>query len=187
MSLDAGGHLTHGFRPNISGKMFHQASYGTDPATGLLDYDQVRAKAREFRPLILIAATPPTPGRSTSGIMREIADEVGAPSWWTWPTSPASSPEGLHRRLRPDPRPHIVTTTTHKPCAAPRRHGCCARASWPSRWIAAAPWCSAGRSPTSWPPRPSLWPKPARPTSPATPKPSSPTPRRSPRACGDGM
>ncbi len=39
MSLDAGGHLTHGFRPNISGKMFHQRSYGTDPKTGLLDYD----------------------------------------------------------------------------------------------------------------------------------------------------
>ena len=41
MSLDAGGHLTHGFRPNISGKMFHQQQYGTDPETGLLDYDVV--------------------------------------------------------------------------------------------------------------------------------------------------
>src|SRR5689334_20177037 len=46
MSLDAGGHLTHGFRPNISGKMFHQRSYGTDPDTELLDYDQVAALAR---------------------------------------------------------------------------------------------------------------------------------------------
>ncbi len=44
MSLDAGGHLTHGFRPNISGKMFHQRSYGTDPETGLLDYDRGRAR-----------------------------------------------------------------------------------------------------------------------------------------------
>src|ERR687889_771241 len=43
MSLDAGGHLTHGFRPNISGKMFHQRSYGTDPKTQLLDYGAVRA------------------------------------------------------------------------------------------------------------------------------------------------
>src|SRR5215208_8535041 len=43
MSLDAGGHLTHGFRPNISGKMFHQRSYGTDPETQLLDYGAVRA------------------------------------------------------------------------------------------------------------------------------------------------
>ena len=51
--LDAGGHLTHGFRPNISGKMFHQQQYGTDPETGLLDYDKVAAKAREFKPLVL--------------------------------------------------------------------------------------------------------------------------------------
>ena len=55
MSLDAGGHLTHGFRPNISGKMFHQRSYGTDPDTGLLDYDAIAAAAREFKPLILVA------------------------------------------------------------------------------------------------------------------------------------
>src|SRR5512139_749041 len=52
MSLGAGGHLTHGFRPNISGKMFHQQQYGTDPETGLLDYDVVAAKAREFKPAI---------------------------------------------------------------------------------------------------------------------------------------
>ena len=45
MSLDSGGHLTHGFRPNISGKMFHQNQYGTDPETGLIDYDALRAKA----------------------------------------------------------------------------------------------------------------------------------------------
>ncbi|HZE15824.1 MAG TPA: glycine hydroxymethyltransferase, partial [Mycobacterium sp.] len=50
MSLDAGGHLTHGFRPNISGKMFRQRSYGTNPDTGLLDYDAVAAAAREFKP-----------------------------------------------------------------------------------------------------------------------------------------
>src|SRR4029453_2812197 len=55
MSLDAGGHLTHGFRPNISGKMFEQSSYGTDPETGLIDYAALRQRAREFRPLILVA------------------------------------------------------------------------------------------------------------------------------------
>src|ERR1700755_1622723 len=54
MALDAGGHLTHGFRPNISGKMFHQRSYGTDPATGLLDYAALRETAREFRPMIIV-------------------------------------------------------------------------------------------------------------------------------------
>src|SRR6185369_10534134 len=55
MSLDAGGHLTHGFRPNISGKMFDQRSYGTDPETGLLDYAELRRTALDFRPLILVA------------------------------------------------------------------------------------------------------------------------------------
>ena len=66
MSLDAGGHLTHGFRPNISGKMFHQRSYGTDPETGLLDYDAVRAAAREFRRSSSSPATRPTRARSIS-------------------------------------------------------------------------------------------------------------------------
>src|SRR6186997_3643934 len=78
MSLDAGGHLTHGFRPNISGKMFHQRSYGTDPETQLLDYDAVRAIAREFQPLILIAGYSAYPRRINFAKMREIADEVGA-------------------------------------------------------------------------------------------------------------
>ena len=50
MSLDAGGHLTHGFRPNFSGKLFHQRSYGTDPNTGSVDYGAVAAAAREFKP-----------------------------------------------------------------------------------------------------------------------------------------
>ncbi|MPZ97613.1 MAG: glycine hydroxymethyltransferase, partial [Propionibacteriales bacterium] len=78
MSLDAGGHLTHGFRPNISGKMFHQRSYGTDPGTGLLDYDQVAKAAREFKPLVLIAGYSAYPRRIDFAKMREIADEVGA-------------------------------------------------------------------------------------------------------------
>src|SRR5206468_4556209 len=78
MSLDAGGHLTHGFRPNISGKMFQQASYGTDPTTGLLDYDALAEQARRFRPLILVAGYSAYPRRVDFAKMREIADEVGA-------------------------------------------------------------------------------------------------------------
>src|SRR3954470_18186878 len=78
MSLDAGGHLTHGFRPNISGKMFHQSSYGTDPETELLDYDLVRERAREFKPLVLIAGYSAYPRKINFATMREIADEVGA-------------------------------------------------------------------------------------------------------------
>src|SRR6201994_2731824 len=71
MSLDAGGHLTHGFRPNISGKMFHQRSYGTSPDTGLLDYDAVAAAAREFKPLILVGGYSAYPRRIDFARMRE--------------------------------------------------------------------------------------------------------------------
>ncbi|MGC1477430.1 MAG: hypothetical protein WA804_16395, partial [Terriglobales bacterium] len=78
MSLDAGGHLTHGFRPNVSGKMFYQRSYGTDPETGLLDYDAVAIAAREFKPLILVAGYSAYPRRINFAKMREIADQVGA-------------------------------------------------------------------------------------------------------------
>lgn len=78
MSLDAGGHLTHGFRHNISGKMFRQHSYGTDPETGLIDYDRLLADAREFKPLILVAGYSAYPRRVNFAKMREIADAVGA-------------------------------------------------------------------------------------------------------------
>src|SRR5262249_12587597 len=78
MSLDAGGHLTHGLRPNISGQLFDQHSYGTDPDTGLLDCAAVRAAAKEFRPLIVVAGYSAYPRRVDFAIMREIADEVDA-------------------------------------------------------------------------------------------------------------
>src|SRR5579862_5460736 len=78
MSLDAGGHLTHGFRPNISGKMFDQASYGVDLATGLIDYDAVRALAHQFRPLILLAGYSAYPRNPNFRALREIAEEVDA-------------------------------------------------------------------------------------------------------------
>ena len=78
MSLDAGGHLTHGFRPNVSGKMFHQRSYGTNPETGLLDYDALAAQAAEFKPLVIVAGYSAYPRRIDFAKMREIADSVGA-------------------------------------------------------------------------------------------------------------
>src|SRR6266508_2393384 len=78
MALDAGGHLTHGFRPNISGKLFEIARYTVDPETGLLDYDQVRKQATEFRPLILLAGYSSYPRKINFRVFREIADEVGA-------------------------------------------------------------------------------------------------------------
>ncbi|MEV1007462.1 glycine hydroxymethyltransferase [Streptomyces sp. NPDC049881] len=121
MSLDAGGHLTHGFRPNISGKMFDQRSYGTDPETGLLDYDAVRAAAREFRPLILIAGYSAYPRLVNFRIMREIADEVGA-TLMVDMAHFAGLVAGKVLTGDFDPVPHaqIVTTTTHKSLRGPR-------------------------------------------------------------------
>ena len=78
MSLDAGGHLTHGFRHNISGKMFAQHAYGTDPETGLIDYAKLAADAKEFKPLIIVAGYSAYPRRVNFARMREIADAVGA-------------------------------------------------------------------------------------------------------------
>ncbi|MFI7429921.1 glycine hydroxymethyltransferase [Micromonospora sp. NPDC049836] len=121
MSLDAGGHLTHGFRPNISGKMFDQRSYGTDPATGLVDYDQVREAAREFKPLILVAGYSAYPRKVNFRIMREIADEVGA----TFMVDMAHFAGLVAGKVftgdfDPVPHAHIVTTTTHKSLRGPR-------------------------------------------------------------------
>ena len=121
MSLDAGGHLTHGFRPNISGKMFDQRSYGTDPDTGLIDYAVVRETAREFRPLILVAGYSAYPRRINFAAMREIADEVGA----TFMVDMAHfaglvAGKVLTGDFDPVPHAHIVTTTTHKSLRGPR-------------------------------------------------------------------
>lgn len=121
MSLDAGGHLTHGFRPNISGKMFEQSSYGTDPETQLLDYDAVRAQAREFKPLILVAGYSAYPRRVNFAKMREIADEVGAVLMVDMAHF-AGLVAGKVFTGDEDPVPHahIVTTTTHKSLRGPR-------------------------------------------------------------------
>uniref|UniRef100_UPI0035CB78D3 glycine hydroxymethyltransferase n=1 Tax=uncultured Jatrophihabitans sp. TaxID=1610747 RepID=UPI0035CB78D3 len=121
MSLDAGGHLTHGFRPNISGKMFEQSSYGTDPETGLLDYDAVRAKAREFRPLVLIAGYSAYPRKINFATMREIADEVGAVLMVDMAHfAGLVAGKVFTGDYDPVPHAHVVTTTTHKSLRGPR-------------------------------------------------------------------
>ena len=121
MSLDAGGHLTHGFRPNISGKMFHQRSYGTDPETQLIDYDALRATAKEFKPLILIAGYSAYPRRVNFAKMREIADEVGA-TFMVDMAHFAGLVAGKVFTGEEDPVPYadLVTTTTHKSLRGPR-------------------------------------------------------------------
>ena len=121
MSLDAGGHLTHGFRPNISGKLFDQRSYGTDSTTGLLDYDALLAQAREFKPLVLVAGYSAYPRRVDFRRMREIADEVGA-TLFVDMAHFAGLVAGRVFTGDEDPVPfaHIVTTTTHKSLRGPR-------------------------------------------------------------------
>jgi glycine hydroxymethyltransferase len=121
MSLDAGGHLTHGFRPNISGKMFHQTSYGTDAETGLIDYDEVARLAREFKPLILMAGYSAYPRKVNFAKMREIADEVGA----TFMVDMAHfaglvAGKVFTGEFDPIPYAHVTTTTTHKSLRGPR-------------------------------------------------------------------
>jgi glycine hydroxymethyltransferase len=121
MALDAGGHLTHGFRSNISGKMFDQASYGVDPDSGLLDYDAIAARAREFRPLILVAGYSAYPRNPNFRLLREIADEVGA----TFMVDMAHfaglvAGQVLTGDLNPVPHAEVVTSTTHKSLRGPR-------------------------------------------------------------------
>ncbi|WP_018219963.1 glycine hydroxymethyltransferase [Salinispora pacifica] len=121
MSLDAGGHLTHGFRPNISGKMFDQRSYGTDPETGLIDYDRVAEAAREFKPLILVGGYSAYPRKVNFRILREIADSVGA----TFMVDMAHFAGLVAGKIftgdfDPVPHAHIVTSTTHKSLRGPR-------------------------------------------------------------------
>jgi glycine hydroxymethyltransferase len=121
MSLDAGGHLTHGFRPNISGKMFDQRSYGVDPATGQIDYAALRTSAQEFKPLVIVGGYSAYPRKVNFRIMREIADEVGA----TFMVDMAHFAGLVAGKVftgdfDPIANAHIVTTTTHKSLRGPR-------------------------------------------------------------------
>jgi glycine hydroxymethyltransferase len=121
MSLDAGGHLTHGFRPNVSGKMFEQASYGTDPATGLVDYAALREQALAFRPLILVAGYSAYPRLIDFAAMKEIAVEVGATLLVDMAHFAGLVAGGvLTGDENPVPFADVVTTTTHKSLRGPR-------------------------------------------------------------------
>jgi len=121
MSLDAGGHLTHGFRPNISGKLFEQASYGVDAETGLIDYDAVAAQAREFRPLVLVAGYSAYPRNPDFAKLAQIAKDVGA-TFMVDMAHFAGLVAGnvLTGDLDPVPHADVVTSTTHKSLRGPR-------------------------------------------------------------------
>ncbi len=118
MSLDAGGHLTHGAKPNLSGKWFNAVQYGVDPRTHLIDFDQVEALAKEHRPTLIIAGGSAYPRIIDFARFRQIADDVGARLHVDMAHFAGLVAAGVHPS--PFPHAHVVTTTTHKTLRGPR-------------------------------------------------------------------
>jgi len=118
MSLDAGGHLTHGARPNQSGKWFNAVQYGVREDNNRIDYDQVEALAKEHKPQLLIAGGSAVPRQIDFARMREIADMVGAYLHVDMAHFAGLVAAGEHPS--PFPHAHVATTTTHKTLRGPR-------------------------------------------------------------------
>ena len=118
MSLDAGGHLTHGAKPNQSGKWFNAIQYGVRKQDNLLDYEQVQALATEHQPKMIIAGGSAIPRQIDFKRMREIADSVGAYLHVDMAHFAGLVAAGEH----PSPFPYadVATTTTHKTLRGPR-------------------------------------------------------------------
>ena len=118
MSLAHGGHLTHGAKVNFSGRVYKAVQYGLDPASGEIDYEQVRSLAREFRPKLIISGFSAYSRVVDWARFRVIADEVGA-----FHMSDMAHVAGLVAAgVYPSPVPHadVVTSTTHKTLRGPR-------------------------------------------------------------------
>ncbi|MGR3611221.1 MAG: serine hydroxymethyltransferase, partial [Paracoccus sp. (in: a-proteobacteria)] len=118
MSLDAGGHLTHGAKPNLSGRWFNAVQYGLDLETGLIDYDQVEALAVENKPAIIVAGGSAYSRQIDFARFRAIADKVGAYLWVDMAHFAGIVAAGLHPS--PFPHAHVATSTTHKTLRGPR-------------------------------------------------------------------
>ncbi|MFN4155390.1 MAG: serine hydroxymethyltransferase [Paracoccaceae bacterium] len=118
MSLDAGGHLTHGAAPNQSGKWFKAVQYGVRKQDLLLDYDQVAELAAEHKPKMIIAGGSAIPRIIDFARMREIADSVGAYLLVDMAHFAGLVAAGLYPS--PFPYAHVATTTTHKTLRGPR-------------------------------------------------------------------
>ena len=118
MSLDAGGHLTHGARPNLSGKWFEAHAYGVREEDARIDYDALRKQANEVKPQLIVAGGSAYPREIDFAEFRSIADEVGAyllvdMAHFAGLVAGGSYPNPL-------PYAHVVTTTTHKTLRGPR-------------------------------------------------------------------
>ncbi|MDD3954265.1 MAG: serine hydroxymethyltransferase [Lentisphaeria bacterium] len=118
MSLDHGGHLTHGHKVNFSGRTYQFIGYGVDPKTETLNYDQIAELAREHKPKLLLAGASAYPRIIDFARLRQIADEVGAYLMVDMAHIAGLVAAGLH----PSPVPYcdIVTSTTHKTLRGPR-------------------------------------------------------------------
>ena len=118
MSLDAGGHLTHGARPNQSGKWFNAIQYGVRQQDSRIDYDAIQALANEHQPKMLIAGGSAIPRTIDFAKMREIADSVGAYLLVDMAHFAGLVAAGIYPS--PFPHAHVATTTTHKTLRGPR-------------------------------------------------------------------
>ncbi|MEI8105099.1 MAG: serine hydroxymethyltransferase [Actinomycetes bacterium] len=118
LSLDHGGHLTHGLKVNFSGKLYEFHHYGVSRETMLVDYDEVLARAKEVRPKLIVCGGSAYPRTVEADKFREIADEVGALLMTDMAHFSGLVAAGLH----PNPmlHSHFVTSTTHKTLAGPR-------------------------------------------------------------------
>jgi glycine hydroxymethyltransferase len=118
MSLADGGHLTHGAKPNFSGKLYTAVQYGLNPDTGLIDYDQVEALALEHKPAMIIAGFSAYSGIMDWARFRQIADSVGAYLLVDMAHVSGLVAAGVYPS--PVPHAHVVTSTTHKTLRGPR-------------------------------------------------------------------
>ncbi len=118
LSLDAGGHLTHGAKAAMSGKWFNAVQYGVTPDTHLIDFDEVLAKAKEHRPKLIITGGSAYPRQIDFAKFRAIADEVGALFMVDMAHFAGLVAGGVHPT--PFGHAHVVTTTTHKTLRGPR-------------------------------------------------------------------
>lgn len=118
MNLSHGGHLTHGSPVNFSGSLYNFVEYGVDKDTHLINYDDVRAKALEHKPKLIVSGASAYPRTIDFAKFREIADEVGAYFMVDMAHIAGLIAAGLHPN--PVPHAHFVTSTTHKTLRGPR-------------------------------------------------------------------
>ena len=118
LSLAHGGHLTHGMKLNVSGKLYEIAAYEVDPGTYTIDMDKVREQALAERPQVIVAGWSAYSRELDFEAFRSVADEVGAKLWVDMAHFAGLVAAGLH--ANPVPHAHVVTSTVHKTLAGPR-------------------------------------------------------------------